>query len=449
MVQGIVHKKVNVYNLSKLNEFQLISFDTSFYGEIHRFCTSHALSSCFYQYDDIPVRIVELFVHSLANHVNLVAVSGHWLDDLWGSSELAPTQSSFILVSYPTSNATTKRQDYLSDYRTLRNTLGYQMKLAISTESVISSPNLIGEDLMFQTWKLSHLCLDNIHAWKQILADWRDLSIGDWFIYSPYRSISVEMKKELKFIEFNEETRMTHDIISISGDIRLEGLLSLSPSSPSSHSILRSSLNSSSEKSSRRVSIRRTISDSHRRTFHSWLQVRNDEEYPLEVEILDFQPVYFTIMLSTYEYTLSQWRKRHSVADLNTFHWTHDSYNEEGGQTTLYSWKIVLLPNSSLEVRFTAFKEYLSREIHVGDTSRGLDVYPTILFKRAYSHVNKENEWEVLVSEGGLITSPFPDFTMPFNVITLACTTVAFFLGSMMNAIMKPTPSISASLTSS
>ena len=40
--------------------------------------------------------------------------------------------------------------------------------------------------------------------------------------------------------------------------------------------------------------------------------------------------------------------------------------------------------------------------------------------------------------EGGLLIDvPTPDFSMPFNVITLTCTVVAFFYGSMMGVVVR------------
>jgi hypothetical protein len=42
-----------------------------------------------------------------------------------------------------------------------------------------------------------------------------------------------------------------------------------------------------------------------------------------------------------------------------------------------------------------------------------------------------------LTTEGLLIDVPLPDFSMPFNVITLCSTLVAFFFGSMLNVVVR------------
>jgi Gpi16 subunit, GPI transamidase component len=40
-------------------------------------------------------------------------------------------------------------------------------------------------------------------------------------------------------------------------------------------------------------------------------------------------------------------------------------------------------------------------------------------------------------SSGALLDLPQPDFSMPFNVITLTCTLVAFFVGTAINVLIR------------
>lgn len=42
-----------------------------------------------------------------------------------------------------------------------------------------------------------------------------------------------------------------------------------------------------------------------------------------------------------------------------------------------------------------------------------------------------------MTTEGLLVDVPLPDFSMPFNVITLCSTLVAFFFGSMLNVVVR------------
>ena len=43
-----------------------------------------------------------------------------------------------------------------------------------------------------------------------------------------------------------------------------------------------------------------------------------------------------------------------------------------------------------------------------------------------------------IYSEGILLNMPQPDISMPYNVITLSSTIVAFFFGSVLNLLVRP-----------
>jgi len=171
----------------------------------------------------------------------------------------------------------------------------------------------------------------------------------------------------------------------------------------------------------------------------------------------------------------------HLVSDLSSF--TILSCED---CTELISWSIVLAPynyyselsigiSDDVKIEFTAKKTYLHRESQPPDSSRGMDVLPTVIYaspcnilssclpflsenisnrtefsrdahyfsgiwdtfvenihdmlfyhgyerKRTIHFVSHiDDVWtNVYTSGGGTITMPFPDSTMPFNVITLA-----------------------------
>ena len=47
------------------------------------------------------------------------------------------------------------------------------------------------------------------------------------------------------------------------------------------------------------------------------------------------------------------------------------------------------------------------------------------------------SRWVVLTGSAGLVMAPGPDLSMPFNVITLTCTLVAFVVGTGMGVLGK------------
>jgi hypothetical protein len=46
-------------------------------------------------------------------------------------------------------------------------------------------------------------------------------------------------------------------------------------------------------------------------------------------------------------------------------------------------------------------------------------------------------QWHCYIPPAALISMPFPDGSMPFNVITMVSTVVALLLGSMMNVLVR------------
>lgn len=69
---------------------------------------------------------------------------------------------------------------------------------------------------------------------------------------------------------------------------------------------------------------------------------------------------------------------------------------------------------------------------------RGMEVPPAVVAVYLYG----EKSGELLgvhrvATEALLIDVPSPDFSMPFNVVTLSSTLLAFFLGTMINILVK------------
>ena len=49
----------------------------------------------------------------------------------------------------------------------------------------------------------------------------------------------------------------------------------------------------------------------------------------------------------------------------------------------------------------------------------------------------RDNQTHQMYTDPILISLPTPDFSMPYNVITLTCTLLALFFGSMFNLLMR------------
>ena len=98
--------------------------------------------------------------------------------------------------------------------------------------------------------------------------------------------------------------------------------------------------------------------------------------------------------------------------------------------------QFVLPPQSALTVSLPLSKRFVGREFQQTDASRGLDVPPSIVHYRFLLDGNNSDgscsnncrgcfsapeggAWRIVVTDSWLVTLPFPDASMPFNVITL------------------------------
>lgn len=116
--------------------------------------------------------------------------------------------------------------------------------------------------------------------------------------------------------------------------------------------------------------------------------------------------------------------------------------------------------SNEILIEYTALKNYIHRELQPSDSSRGMNVLPTVFIvqtaQNSSNDVNLSND--IFTSDGGLIITPFPDLTMPFNVISMVSklsinapisyyddlipflqvtAVMVFLLGSMINSITR------------
>ncbi|KNC54595.1 GPI transamidase component GPI16 [Thecamonas trahens ATCC 50062] len=84
-------------------------------------------------------------------------------------------------------------------------------------------------------------------------------------------------------------------------------------------------------------------------------------------------------------------------------------------------------------------KEFLHLNKYPPDAHRGFDLASGVL--RAVRDGSDETGELVVYTPSVLLHVVTPDFSMPYNVITLTCTVMALFFGSMFNSLLrKPTP---------
>jgi GPI-anchor transamidase subunit T len=109
-----------------------------------------------------------------------------------------------------------------------------------------------------------------------------------------------------------------------------------------------------------------------------------------------------------------------------------------------------LPPRSALVLSIQFDKVFVRLSEHPPDANRGFDIPSGVaMFSAIPSQAcTKTAEPRIVYSEPLLVALPTPDFSMPYNVITLTSTVVAFFAGSMLNTLLRKAPRIQRMLTS-
>ncbi|KAI7850757.1 GPI transamidase component PIG-T [Circinella umbellata] len=94
----------------------------------------------------------------------------------------------------------------------------------------------------------------------------------------------------------------------------------------------------------------------------------------------------------------------------------------------------LLLPAKSIVTLSLDFdKVFLKYTEHRPDANRGFDIGSAVLT----AQLPNENHTIRVYTDTLLVSLPTPDFSMPYNVITLTCTVIALFFGSVFNLLTR------------
>ncbi|KAJ3291040.1 Subunit of the glycosylphosphatidylinositol transamidase complex-like protein [Borealophlyctis nickersoniae] len=97
---------------------------------------------------------------------------------------------------------------------------------------------------------------------------------------------------------------------------------------------------------------------------------------------------------------------------------------------------LVLPPDSVTSLSIDFDKAFIKYTEHPPDANRGFDVGSAVITLPLDPSVPTGRQ-ERMYTEALLISLPTPDFSMPYNVITLTCTLMALFFGSMFNLLTR------------
>ena len=136
-----------------------------------------------------------------------------------------------------------------------------------------------------------------------------------------------------------------------------------------------------------------------------------------------------------------------------------------GGGGTRLNFETVLGPDSSIVVEVNFEPKFLRIEDFPADANKGFHVVPALgdffydgelprgkngtgtglslsqsLSLSLIDNILFPTDFVRMYSNGALIMAPNPDMSMPFNVITLTCTMIAFLFGTILNILVRKKP---------
>lgn len=117
------------------------------------------------------------------------------------------------------------------------------------------------------------------------------------------------------------------------------------------------------------------------------------------------------------------------MSSFHLFRRSRITCGEFGGKSVL---NLPVLLSLAPCTRFLHFEDFPPNPL------RGMEVPPAVV--AAYQYEKRSGELlgvHRVATEALLIDVPSPDFSMPFNVVTLSSTLLAFFLGTMINILVK------------
>ena len=188
----------------------------------------------------------------------------------------------------------------------------------------------------------------------------------------------------------------------------------------------------------------RILSDNHRDKFTilTNISATGSEDYePVNITICDIIPstlhAPYAVLLDTFKLSRSSVnapRSPHSYYQPNLYTSYKRNSKMDAKAAFTHCSDVNLRYGESLLFQYDCRKVFRHREHFPHDASRGLIVQPAIIEVREGNDISMQT---FVVGSNLLVTSSTPDFSMPFNVITLVTTVAAILMGAMINVLIR------------
>ncbi|ORY93378.1 GPI transamidase component PIG-T [Syncephalastrum racemosum] len=164
------------------------------------------------------------------------------------------------------------------------------------------------------------------------------------------------------------------------------------------------------------------------------ITIHNRGDISIPLIYYDALPWYLKVYLHTLQVDVLDTRtSEHLSSDVIEQMFYEPARDRE--RSTMLECQMVLAPHSIVTVSLEFDKVFLRYTEHRPDANRGFDVGPAVLTAQIPEH--SLHRTIRVYTDTLLVSLPTPDFSMPYNVITLTCTVIALCFGSIFNLLTR------------
>ncbi|KAI9274809.1 GPI transamidase component PIG-T [Phascolomyces articulosus] len=167
------------------------------------------------------------------------------------------------------------------------------------------------------------------------------------------------------------------------------------------------------------------------------ITIHNRDDKALPVIYYDSIPWYLKLYLHTLNVVVIGQENHHTLMEQQgKGQVIQDMYYQpamDRARPAMLECQLLLPPKSIVTLSLDFDKVFLKYTEHRPDANRGFDVGPAVLT----AQLPNENHTIRVYTDTLLVSLPTPDFSMPYNVITLTCTVIALFFGSVFNLLTR------------
>jgi len=173
------------------------------------------------------------------------------------------------------------------------------------------------------------------------------------------------------------------------------------------------------------------------------VDIQNNGNTSLNIKYYDVIPWFLRVFFHTLEMSING----QPVDPLKAFLSYKLRPGEDHSIPSLLEFSLAMPPNSIASFHFQVEKAFLHWTEHPPAANRGFDVGAAVISAQINPQreviagsilfeLNTDEEFQIY-TENLLVSLPTPDFSMPYNVITLTGTVIALFFGSIFNTLIR------------